>query len=124
MAHRLAAERLAFPFFLSFFLCVVFFFGQPVTAILVLWLMTRPFWPTISVGIFSVPLHRFPFAVNAGYWRCGNVSSKLVKGTSGAVANVAVVIPALLMNVSPCTWTVTPFSPVRTTISSGYFAPP
>ena len=38
----------------------------------------------------------------------GSFNSKLVIGTSGTLRNVLLVIPALLMNVSPCKNTVTP----------------
>ena len=50
--------------FFEVFLCAAF--GHPMTEIFVLWLITSPFWPTISVGISSVPLQRFPFALSAG----------------------------------------------------------
>jgi hypothetical protein len=38
------------------FLC----FGQPATAILVVCLITAPFWPVIAVGMFSFDLQRLP----------------------------------------------------------------
>ena len=70
--------------------------------------MTAPFCAVNAVGIFRALLQRFPFAANAEFLPCGSFSSKLPTGTSGNVRNVLLVIPALLMNVSPCSWMVVP----------------
>src|SRR6185437_208277 len=95
-----------------FVLCFAFFaffvLGQPVTLIGVDCLMTIPFCASNRVGIFSLVLQRFPLAASAEYLPCGSVSSKLPTGASGTVWNVLLVMPALLMNVSPCKSSVTP----------------
>src|SRR5580693_5088628 len=85
-----------------------FALGQPVRRIGVDRLIVAPFCATSMVGIASLLLHRFPFAARAEYLPSGNVSSKLPTGASGIAWNVLLVIPALLMNVSPCTSSVTP----------------
>src|ERR1700722_11463043 len=89
--------RLAFVFVLGFFA-----FVQPVTVIGVLSCISAPFCPSNAVGIFSVLLHKLPLAARAESEPSGSVSSKLPTGASGTVAKVLLVIPALLMNVSPC----------------------
>ena len=64
--------------------------------------------PTNSVGITSLLLQRFVFAVSAAYGPWGSVNSNVPTGTSGIVLNVLLVIPALLMNVEPTRSTVAP----------------
>ena len=83
-------------------------FAQPVTPIGVDCLMTAPFCATNRVGIVSLLLQRFPFAARAEYLPSGSVSWKLPTGASGTVLNVLLVMPALLMNVSPCRSSVIP----------------
>ena len=55
-----------------------------------------------AIGIFSLLVQRLPFAASAESGPSGSVSSKLPIGASGTVRNVRLVIPFLLMNVSPC----------------------
>ena len=55
------------PFALRFFLLAFLCFGQPVTAIFVLWLIIAPFCATNSVGIASFAVQRLPFAASAEY---------------------------------------------------------
>ncbi len=62
------------------------------TEIFVFWLITSPFWPTISVGMISVPLQRFPFAVSAGYSRRGSSSSKFENGSERFAGVFAAVV--------------------------------
>src|SRR5271167_55442 len=97
--------------------------GQPVATIFVDCLSTAPFWPTNSLGIVSLLVHRFPFAASAEYLPSGSVSSKLLNGASGTVLNVVLVIPALLMNVAPTMSTVTP-SPCNMIVRLGNASPP
>ncbi len=90
-------------FLLGFALALGFFaFGQLVTPIFVDCLICSPFCAVNIVGIASFDLHRFPLAASAEFGPCGRFSSKLATGWSGTVRNVELVIPALLMNVSPC----------------------
>ena len=72
------------------------------------WWIVIPFCAVNAVGIISLLLQRFPLAASAEYLPSGSVSSKLPTGASGTVRNVLLVIPALLMNVSPCRSSVTP----------------
>ena len=101
-------------------------FLQPVIVIGVCCLISPPFWPTMLVGITSFwpqKLYRSlagRFGPSAGYWRCGNVSSKLVNG-SPAPSRTCGRDPGFADERFPVDWTVTP-SPVSTTISSGYLA--
>src|SRR3977135_3508402 len=74
---------------------------HPVTVIGVDRWMLAPFCAMNDVGIFKLLLQRFPFAASAELRPCGRYSSKLLIGTSGTWLNVELVMPALLMNVSP-----------------------
>src|ERR1700722_230670 len=71
-------------------------------------------WPLLLMVTFFltstvfVTAHRLPLAARAEYLPSGSVSSKLPIGWSGTAANVLLVMPALLMNVSPCRSIVTP----------------
>ena len=71
-------------------------------------------WPLPLIVTFLltstvfVRVHRLPLAASAESLPSGSVSSKLVTGWSGTVWNVLLVIPALLMNVSPCRSIVKP----------------
>ena len=87
---------------LDFFAFLAFFFGHPVAVTGVDCLMLTPFAPTNVVGIASLLVHKFPFAASAESGPWGSFSSNVPIGTSGIVRNVLLVIPALLMNVSPC----------------------
>ena len=74
----------------------------------VFWCMVLPFCAVMIVGICRCVLQRLPFAASAEYLPCGSVSWKVVTGWSGTVRNVELVIPFLLMNVSPCRSIVMP----------------
>jgi hypothetical protein len=87
------------------FLCLLalpLFLGQPVALTGVDCLICIPLAPTNVVGMMSFEVQRFPFAASAESGPCGRCSSNVPIGTSGIVRNVLLVIPALLMNVSPC----------------------
>ena len=97
--------------------------GQPVTSMWVSWLISAPFWRDEFCRHREFALAEVAVRCQGGVLALGEVSSKLPKGTSGTVLNVLLVIPALLMNVSPTSSTVTP-SPCRTMIRLGNASPP
>ena len=74
----------------------------------VFWCVVCPFCAVKVVGMVSFVLQRLPFAASAEFGPWGSVSLKLVTGWSGMVRNVLLVIPCLLMNVSPCRFIVIP----------------
>ena len=117
--------------FFVFCLCFV----HPVILIGVFWWVLVPFWLVNVVGMVSVvvtvlwvvlwclwvwvvvflccvvvcvSVQRLVFAASALVGPCGSVSWKLVTGWSGTARNVELVIPVLLMNVSPCRLMVIP----------------
>jgi hypothetical protein len=97
---RLACLALPAPLaFAAFFAFLAW--GQPVTWIGVLSFNCAPSCAINEDGNLNLCLQRSPFAASAEYGPSGRDSSKLVTCTSGTFVNVELVIPALLMNVSP-----------------------
>lgn len=81
---------------------------QCVVVMCVVWCIVVPFWAVNVVGMFSLWVHRLPFAASAEFGPWGSVSSNVPTGSSGIAGKVELVIPFLLMNVSPCRLSVTP----------------
>src|SRR5277367_6629552 len=93
---------------------------HPLTPIGVSSLIWAPSEEVNSIGIFSLLVHRLPFAANSENGPDGTDTSTVSNGASGTVLKVALVTPVLLMKVSPWTISWTP-SPWRSRTASGNF---
>src|SRR6202521_4588874 len=128
MLHHFFLRRLLWLRFLDPLFCLGLAFPQPVTAILVVCLMTAPFWPVMVVGMVSDWPHMLPFALAgrlAASPECGpsgSLISNTPMGASGTLAKVLEVMPCL-MSMLPVSCTVTP-PPCRMATTSGNAAPP